>query len=148
MSTQNIAQNTIAKLVLKPGGTSLSEAVAAAESNLDTIRDRMLGEVSTTIARMDTLGHAILRHPDPVAIDELYRLGNTVVGIAGVFGMGSLGQVAYSLCDLIDRLRSRSTWDASAVKVHMDSLRLLQSPGPAVDPEAVVAALRRVVDRF
>ena len=141
--------NAFAKLVRQPGGLSMDEAVRAADENLRSIRGQLVAEVEAAVERMQALGGALRDGPDQGALNELYRSANSVIGLAGPSGLPATGQVCYSLCELIDRLQTSDTWNAPALQVHMDSLRLLRS-GAAEDEaqqEAIVAALRRVVAR-
>ena len=140
-----------AKLVRKPGGLSLDEAVRAPDANLQSIRGQLIAEVEATVERMQALaGNAFRDGPDERALEQLYQLSNSVVGIAGAAGLRALGQVCYNLCELIDRLQTSRGWNVAAVRVHIDSLHLLCA-GTADDGsehEAIVAALGRVVARI
>ena len=139
----------LAGLVHQPGGVTIDEAVEAADTALETIREEVTAEIYSTLERMLVLGHDMKAGYDKYALDELYVLANTVVGMAGVFGMHSLGEVSFSLCELVDRLKTMKKWDGPAMQVHMDSLRLLR-PGATqsdVQQKALVGALRRIVAR-
>jgi hypothetical protein len=132
----------------QPGGLTEEEAIEAATANLETLRGRTEHELDVTLQQIRSIGHAIGKPPDPAAVRELYSLSNTVVGIAGVYGMTGLSAVAYSLCDLVDRLRTTKTWNAPAVQIHLDSLLLMQGDGPGKEQEWVIQqALRRLLDR-
>ena len=69
----------------------MSEAVAAAETNLATIRDRGLEEITAIMLRIQGLGEKLRVKPDAALQMELYTASNSLVGIAGVFGLGPLG---------------------------------------------------------
>jgi chemotaxis protein histidine kinase CheA len=150
MSQRPIPAHTkrLAAMVNRPGGQTEDEAVAAATANLETMRERTITELDATVLQMQQLGRALQTHPDAAAVAELYALSNSVVGIAGVFGMSGLSAVAYSLCELIDRLRTSRTWNSQAVKVHLESLPLMQGAGPGKwEEQEVQKALTRLVDR-
>ena len=125
----------------------MEAAVQTAEANLLCLHDDVIAEIEGILDRM----HAIeATGSDTQTLDELYTLANSVVGMAGLFGMPSLGHVCFSLCGLLDRLRSQHMQDGPALQVHMGSLHLLR-PGSTHDKEqqaAVVAALRRIVGRL
>ncbi len=95
-----------ANLVNRPGGQTAEEAIGAASTNLATIRDKLVGAIDTTLMRMQALGATLQAGHDPAVTQELYNLANTIIGLAGTAGLGSLGEVSYSLCELIDRLRT------------------------------------------
>lgn len=127
----------------------MDEAVRAADANLQSIRGQLVAEIEATVERIQAFGGAALRDPpDERALEQLYNLANSVIGMAGTAGLRALGRVCYSLCDLIDRLQTSRTWSATAVQVHLDSLRLLSAGTAEVEAEeAIVAALKQVVAR-
>ena len=138
----------LSSLVNKPGGITLSEAVTAAEANLETLRERGVGEITTTLARMQVLGEALKAHATAADQAELYQLSNFLVGVSGVFGFGGLGEVGFSLCSLLDRLRMSGSWSMPSVQIHLDSLRLAHAGNLQEEEMAAIrTALRRVVDR-
>lgn len=139
-----------AKLVRQPGGMTEDEAVRAADANLESIREKLVAEIEATLERMHAVAGALGDAPGAPALEELYKAANSVIGMAGAPSLRTLGQVCHSLCELIDRLQTTGAWNAAAVRLHMDSLRVLR-PGTAEDAarqEAIVAALKRVVGRI
>ncbi len=139
-----------ANLVNRPGGQTAEEAIAAATSNLDSIRDRVVTGLDKTLQQMHALGGTLQATAAPEAIEALYALANTVIGLASAAGLGVLGDVSYSLCTLIERMRGTRTWNAAAVQLHLDALHRLQTAGPGeqATAQAVTDALRRVVARI
>lgn len=150
MSTPRMPAHTkrLAGLVHRPGGLTEDEAVCAADANLETIRERTLQQMDGTLQLMQAIGRTLETRADRAALESLYAHSNSIIGVAGVFGMSGLSAVAYSLCELIDRLRTSRTWNAQAVSVHLDSLRLMRMAGPGeAENREMQAALRRLVDR-
>ena len=146
MSTSSPQPNRLAKLVHQRGGQPMAVAIRAAEANLHHIRGDVIGEIEAILARMHAIEAA---GSDAQSLEELYTLANSVIGMAGLFGMSGLGHVCFSLCELLDRLRSQHKQDAPALRVHMESLHLLR-PGATYDKErqtAVIVALQRIVAR-
>lgn len=138
----------LAAKVNQPGGMTEDEAVAAATANLETLRDRTLHELDSTMQHIRMLTRGLQVPPDPTAVRELYSLSNSVVGIAGIYGMGGMSEVAYSLCEIIDRLRTAKIWNPESVRIHVDSLMLMQGKGPGEQQEVLIrAALRKLLDR-
>ena len=149
MSNLPLHTRRLAGLVNRPGGITASEAVAAAESNLATIRDRGLDEITAIMARIMALGDTLRTACDPAVQADLYAASNSLVGIAGVFGFGPLGEIAFSLCNLLDRLRAAGIWSMASVQIHLDSMRLAQTGTlGATEVAAINAALRQVVERI
>jgi hypothetical protein len=139
----------IAQLVNRPGGITATEAVAAAEQSLEGLRDRGLSEIAETIDRMFGIAKEIGRGPDTNRAGELYSQSNSLVGVAGVFGKNGLGEVALSLCTLIERLLLAKSWDGLAIQLHLDSMRLLAATSMGKsEVSAIGDALRHVVDRL
>lgn len=138
----------LAQLVLRPGGITADEAVAAAEQSLEGLRDRGMSEMAATLGRMNALAAELAPGDAAGRGSEVYTLSNSLVGIAGVFGRGGLGEIALSLCTLVERLLLAGRWDAQAVRLHLDTMRLLLD-GTVSEAEmrTIGAALRQVVDR-
>ena len=136
-----------ASLVLRPGGLTAKEAVASAEQNLLALRGQGLEQVYAAIDRMEAAGPAFRADPWGDTRVELYGLANSLIGVAGVFGLPEIGEVAYSLCSLLDGADTAGS--AAAVQLHLDSLRLLRRGG--MDPtqiQLIGAALRQVADHL
>lgn len=139
--------NRLAQLVNRPGGMTATEAERAADANLATIRGDTVSHIDLLVRDILAAGARLRAGPDEAAASELYALANKVGGMAGIFGLHGVGEVCFSVCDLVDRLRVLESWNGPAIGVHMDSLRLVRSGEMDADQgyAAVVAALRRVV---
>lgn len=138
--------NRLAKLIHQPGGQPMEAAVRAAEANLHGIQAEVIAEIEAILERMHAIEAAGC---DAQTMEQLYTLSNRVSGMAGLFGMTGLGQVCFSLCELLDRFMSQDVQDSPALRVHMESLQLLR-PGSMHDEgqqAEIVAALRRIVVR-
>ena len=140
--------NRIAALVNRPGGQTADEAIAAATASLESARDDTLLALHGILARMQDRFQVMGQRPVAADIAELYALSNTVIGVAGAYGLAGLSGVAYSLCELIDRLRQSNTWNAQSVRLHLESMAVVQSANSNPQHEqAVQHALRLLVDR-
>lgn len=139
--------NRLARLLAEPGGVRVSDAIHKATENLETIRSSCLETIDRCLSEIE--GHHLSggRKPSEETKDHVYRLSNEIHGLAGVFGLKQLGEAAYSLCELVDRLRASGAWRRDAVEVHVSALRLLRRPEHAPDPDAVLQGLRRVTER-
>lgn len=130
--------NRLAALIHAPGGLKTGEAVEAAERNLESVRGEAMARLDAVIAELETLAAG----GGAADIERMYSLSNEIVGVAGVFGYGPMGDAAYSLCELLDHLRTQGGWSAEGVAVHLQTLRLLRSAGgPGADPKACAAIL-------
>ena len=138
-----MTMSRLSLLLHQPGGMTVAEASAAASVRLGNMQPEAIASIDTMIARMAALGPPLAQGPDKAALDELYVLANAVFGTAGLFGLNAVGEVAYSLCDLIDRLRASGTWHPLAVQVHLNGLALARATG-GDGAHAVARGLRRV----
>jgi hypothetical protein len=139
-------ENRLAKLVRKPGGVKLNEAVLQAEENLKSVQDSCLEALDGYLAETERLHVEGGAKPSEEAKESIYQLANDIHGMAGVFGLGDLGDAAFSLCELVDRLRAAGRWNAASVEVHLSALRLLRVPGEG--HADMLEGLRRVVARI
>jgi hypothetical protein len=141
--------NRLAKLIWKPGGKTIAAALEEAQANLETVRGETLDLLRAKLEAIQTLGGRSQQTPAEADLQTLYALSNDVVEIAGLFGMPELGQAAYSLCALLDGLKTRGTWHWPSVQVHLNGLLVLADRQVAA-PEAlkaVVEGLSRVSER-
>lgn len=138
----------MAELVNRPGGLTAREAVSSAELRLETIRESSLKELATMVDDMISMGDELSRVTCVMTSQKLYATSNSIVGIAGVFGMPELGEVALSLCTLLDRQSLAGTWHKGAVELHLNSLRLMCQGGATTLNRSVIQALHQVVVRI
>ena len=147
-ATFQFRENRLAKLVLAPGGVSEPKAVAAAEANLATIKADCVAEVDRAF---DLLKQSLAQVADDAASKRaVYANANAIAGIAGCCGLGEMGEAAFSLCELVDRLVESSTWDKASIAVHLDALNLLRSLDEGLSAEgrrSIVDGLRNVAGR-
>ena len=131
--------NRLANFVNTPDGIPLAEALARAEAKLEEIRPPTVERIDQVL---EELGAKAPPSPSASEINAIYRAANEIAGTAGVFGLPALGRAAYSLCELVDGLRTTGTWNAAAVTVHLEGLRLLRGEDSgALPPEAIAAVL-------
>jgi hypothetical protein len=140
--------NTLAKMVNQPGGMRAEDALRKAEENLDTIKPVLAEEVEKNLASLLELLDAAATRPEKTVLDEAYLRSNQVAGMAGLSGMAPLGQAAFSLCELLDKLGVAERWSAEAVDVHLNAMRLLRRMPEADKATAhILQGLREVVAR-
>lgn len=133
--------NRLAKLIHQPGGVKVSEAIDRAAENLETLRDSCLGEIDLQLQKIERLHAAAGQRPSPEVQEAIYRLSNDIHGVAGMFDLPDLGAAAYSLCELIERLRLGGRWNPAAIEVHLAAFRLFRHPEAAADERARAAVL-------
>lgn len=141
-------ENRLAKSVVTKGGMSAREALSAAQAAVDEVRDPTIAEIDSNLQQIQALGEQLKAGGafDEELLQKMYICANRVVAMGGVFGLGELGQAAYSLCELVSRFQTLERFQWQMIQVHLDGLRLLRTPGdhPAEIREEVLAGLRRV----
>jgi hypothetical protein len=142
----------LAKLLRDPGGVALADALVAAQSNLEAASSGYLLAVGEGVA---DIGRMADRHTSNMFDDEvftgLYGRASDLIGAASVCGRASIDEALTSLCEMLDCFQSRRIWDAEAVGVHVNALRLLLHGGVTEGSEgaaAVLDGLRRVSKRY
>lgn len=139
-------QNRLAKLVQKPGGKRIADALAAADAGVQSLSEEGLAELDRLIA---AVAAAVRGELAPGPLGKVYDQANEIVGIAGLFGFSEVGKAAFSLCDLLDRTEGGARCDRRALQVHADTLLLLRLRDGAADEQTaeILEGLRRVADR-
>jgi hypothetical protein len=136
------ATNRLADMIRVPGGKTVERALADGEAAVERFRPEVVDDIDARIARLETLS------ADPAPDGEtVYREALGVIDHAGLFGLGAVGRAAYSLCELVERMRARGFWDAPAVAVHVGSLKLLRGMADqdGSESEAVLNGLSAVL---
>ena len=141
-------ENRLAKSVVTKGGMSASEALSRAQEAVNEMREPTIAEIDANLAEIYGLADHLkaVNAFDEEALQKMYICANRVVAMGGVFGLGELGQAAYSLCELVSRFQTLERFQWSMVQVHIDGLRLLRTPGDhaAAIREEVLNGLRQV----
>lgn len=119
--------NRLAQVLSLTKGLTTQQALGAAADRLEYVREASLGEVDRAVQEIARLSGQVTSPDDPAA-QEVYAAANRVLALAGVFGLSELGEVAFSLCELITRLRAKGQWNAPMVMVHVDALYVMRSP--------------------
>jgi hypothetical protein len=142
-------ENRLGKVIWIPGGKTIAQALEDAQGNLDEIRGKELDVLRAKLEEIQKLGKKNEFKPNAADIAALYALSSEIIDSAGLFGLAELGEAAFSLCELLDRLRSRKTWNWPAVQVHLHGLLILADPDktPPDARSAVVDGLRQVCER-
>jgi hypothetical protein len=142
-------ENRLGKVIWIPGGKTIAQALDDAQGNLDEIRGKELDVLRAKLEEIQKLGKQNELTPNSADIGALYALSSEIIDSAGLFGLAELGEAAFSLCELLDRLRSRKSWNWPAVQVHLHGLLILADPDkiPPDARSAVVDGLRQVCER-
>lgn len=139
----------LAKLLQTPGGVPVAEALERAQQNLEELKPTCVAELQALLelaqARLDAMGEAF----DDEGLAELYAIAVRGIGGGEVCDRPSVDVALTSLCDLLDRLRTRGAYDRAAIAVHVQSWRLLMGEvGTDAAADAVIDGLRKVSARY
>ncbi|MCR5877638.1 chemotaxis protein CheE [Phenylobacterium sp. J367] len=138
-------ENPLAKTVVTKGGLSAEDAIAAAEARVEEVRQPTLEDLDRGLAEIAALRER-LGDGDAAALQSMYQEANRIVAVGGVFGLGQLGEAAYSLCELISRFQAGGRFSRAMVDVHLDGLKLLRTPDEHDEThrDQVLSGLRQV----
>lgn len=139
-------ENRLAEVMRDPGGIRVAEAMDRAAQNLELAKSACLAAMDEQLTELEGVCAEGGRHPPDDTKRRIYDLSNDVVAVAGTFDLAELGQAAFSLCELVDRLRGLERWNQAAVEVHLSACRLLRHPDTS-DRSSVVDGLRKLTQR-
>ena len=139
-------KNPLEAMIKAPGGMRIGDALQRADANLELIREPCMADVDEQLDELDRLSAEGGAAPDDDLKLNIYRRGNDIHAVAGVFGLADMSAAAFCLCELVDRLRTQAAWSKPAVDVHLSSLHLLRHPSKE-DRASVVEGLRRLTEK-
>jgi hypothetical protein len=143
------ARSRLGQLLTEPGGITCARAFAAAKANLATISGDLEAEVDRNLALLRDGVAPSVPSVDAAARRQAYAQANIIAGLAAYCGLGPLGRVAFSLCELIDRLIEAGRWNQEAVEVHLNAMGVmrelsdLESPACAEIIDALTDLVRQ-----
>lgn len=140
-------ESSLSKLMKKPGGRTVGEALSSAQARVEKIRAQSIERMAEAAARLRQLA-VQGRTGDCAAVEALYAGANGIFALAGHFDMRALSEAAFSLCDLLTAADLGVDVDWMAVDVHVEAIRLLSHPDPKVDAAQLIAGLRAVRARY
>ncbi len=140
-------ENKLAKVVSRPGGKTIKEALQSAETNIESVRDQCMTALEEKAGNLARIAGGDRGEGAMATLDRLYDVSNAIFGVAGAFGLEALAEAACSLCDVIHRFRSGESVRWSAVDVHVDGIRLLAG-GLTRGADEILEGLRKVRARF
>jgi hypothetical protein len=142
-------ENPLGKALRGIGGIKVGEALSAAAENLKDLKAPAIAELQATLVETENLFATFGPTFDEEKLDGLYLVANQAIGLAALCGMPAVDDAVVSLCDLLDKLKTRKRWDAEAVGVHIHSLRALLNANPGdAQVQAILAGLRQVSAKY
>lgn len=145
-STSVKIKSSLSKKMAVPGGRTVAEALAKAESGLDSHREAGLATMADRLAWLEAAVTA--RAPDSGA--EVYRVAADLLDMAGFFDTGPFYKATFSLCDIADRMLTAETWDWPSIAVHVRAMRLILGDGcqSNATSETILLGLAAVAQRW
>jgi hypothetical protein len=136
----------LAKLLAEPGGKPAIEALQDAKVNLAELQPECRSELNALAERIEQCFERTPPGGDEQSTVEFYNLAAGGVGLGAVAGLEAVDDTLVSLCNLMDYFQVHGRWDHEALRVHVQTLKLLVSSAelPPQAVEAVVAGLQKV----
>lgn len=132
------------RLMSEPGGIRASEALRRAEAGLESIRD-------VCLAALDLKIEALAALPDQLdSLEAAYRLANEIFAEAGTFDLNELSAAAYNLCQALAPRMPAGPFPPEVVRVHVQSMRALRTPGAATNQalrSAILMELQKLAQK-
>ena len=148
--------NKLKKAVNKaslPAGAPIDDPVARAEAALAEISGEFSEWMDTECQRLDQARRKVKRSGlFGAAKEELFRAAHDIKGEAATFGFPRAGEVADSLCRLIEHSPDLDRLPIAMVDQHVDAVRAITHKNTRGDSDANAARLaeklRHVTDEF
>lgn len=138
----------LAKLIRRPGGKTISEAILGADSAILGMRQAVVDDLRATLLSAEA-SLAQCERLDSAVLQELYLTVTRPIGVASLCSLSGIDQVLTSLATLLDAMKRCTDPDRTPVVLHLQALRLLLAgDGSPEQAGAVAAGLEQVTARF
>ena len=141
------AENRLGRIMKKPGGRSIAEALDAAKARIEKLRGEATARMAESADQLRALAKQG-RAGDCAALEALYAGSNDIFAIAGYFDLKPLSEASFSLCDLLIAADLGAEVDWAAVDVHVEAIWLLTHAEDKVDTSRLIMGLRAVRARY
>jgi hypothetical protein len=136
------AENRLAKIIGQLGGVSSGELVRDADGKVQDLSGEIRAFVQENLTPL--LGY--VGKSEDVLFADSRKLGGyarNIAEVAGAAGMEGVGEIARGISSMIDNLSASWLWHSDALKLHLDSLALMNQ-GAALDRDAQALVLNRL----
>lgn len=119
-------QRDLSDFLNRSDGMSMDDALDRAALHLESMRGKIERGIDDNVAAIGAmLGD---KSADLHAqAHTLYSLADGILSVAAMFQRKTLGDIAFSLCDLLQVFERASVWENGAVRAHYDAMRLVQA---------------------
>ncbi|MBI1686906.1 chemotaxis protein CheE [Caulobacter hibisci] len=142
--------NRLAAMIKDRGGILAKDAIAAAEANVETLRDSSLAALDEALEGIEARFGATAPGRAGEDFETLYTMTLKIIDVAGFAADAGVDEAAVSLCALVDGCADAGVWRWDAVDVHLSALRLLRNVGaslPADQRRGMLDGLHKVAQR-
>ena len=140
-------RNRLAEKMALPGGISRDRAISAANQLVENLRFEYEAAIPSEI---DALNAIIAREKtirvSNQQLNELLASACRVLTLAGTFGHQMLDEAVKKFCDLCVAMRDKEIGTSEALKVHIQTMRML-APGTPIAADRV-ASLRLLEELY
>lgn len=148
-----VPPHKLKKAVAKGVAAPADDPIARAEAALAELSTEFSAWMDTECERLDRARRAIMKSGlTGLTYDELFRAAHDIRGQAETFGFPRAGEVADSLCLLIENTPDRARIPMALVAQHVDAVRAIIREAKTADADMTAAALaerlRQVTDDF
>ncbi|KQY85029.1 hypothetical protein [Brevundimonas sp. Root1423] len=139
-------RTNLARKMSAPGGRSVADAVARADTGLEQHRAAAMAALVDRVAALE----AACAAQGPGSERGVYDQAAALLDMAGFFDTGPLYAAAFSLCELSDRMIETGAWTWPSVAVHVRALRLILADDCRETEQAalILEGLSTILRRF
>jgi hypothetical protein len=119
-------QRELSEFLNRSDGMSMDDALDRAALHLESMRGKIECGIDDNVAAIGAL-------IQDKALDlrtqahTLYSLADGILSVAAMFQRKTLGDIAFSLCDLLKVFENAAVWENGAIRAHYDAMRLVQT---------------------
>lgn len=142
--------NRLAAMIKDRGGILAKDAVAAAEANVEALRESSLASLDAALEAIEARFGPAAQGRASEDFEALYTMTLKIVDVSGFAADAGVDEAAVSLCALADACAEAQAWRWDAVDVHLSALRLLRNVGaslPAEQRRGMLDGLHKVAQR-
>ena len=117
----------------RPGDIAVSDDMLnEAENVIANMANEYITWVKDDIARLDAVFEKFVEKQDMASLHDLFEISHDMKGQGGSFGYNLITTVTGSLCKFVEALQKKESRpydekEVSAIKVHIDAIKLIAS---------------------
>ncbi|MDE2184121.1 MAG: hypothetical protein KGJ78_13970 [Alphaproteobacteria bacterium] len=138
-------RNRITDLIRRPGGISRSQAVKAATTDVQRLREDLIQHVPDEIGALEAIADGA--SGDYLSAGDLETMlegAERLLILSGTFGLTLLDEVVKKFCDLAAGVIERGQCSVAPVSVHLRAMRLVSPDSPPLSNEEQDNLLREL----